>query len=43
MNLADFTAAALATPNFKRFSDCALTYAKSGVTSIAEVIRISSD
>ncbi len=42
-NSADFTTAALATPNFKRFSDCALTYAKSGVTSIAEVIRISGD
>jgi len=42
-NSADFTAAALATPNFKRFSDCALTYAKSGVTSIAEVIRVSGD
>jgi len=42
-NSADFTAAALGTPNFNRFSDCALTYAKSGITSIAEVIRVSGD
>jgi len=42
-NSVEFTAAALATPNFKRFSDCALTYATAGITSIAEVIRISGD
>jgi len=42
-NSADFTTAAIETPNFKRFSECALDHAKSGITSVAEIIRIAGD
>ena len=40
---AGFTQAAINTPGFIRFSNCALDYAKQGLTSVAEVIRITGE
>lgn len=38
-----FTQAALDTPGFIRFSNCAFDYAKQGLTTIEEVIRITGE
>ncbi len=43
MDAAGFTRAALADPNFKTLSRCALEYAQQGVTSLEEVFRISAE
>ncbi|MBS3955112.1 MAG: type II/IV secretion system protein [Methylomicrobium sp.] len=40
---AAFTRDALETPGFKRFSHCALEYAKQGLTSLSEVLRIAGE
>jgi MSHA biogenesis protein MshE len=40
---AAFTREALGTPSFKRFSHCALEYAKQGLTSLSEVLRIAGE
>lgn len=40
---AAFTRDALQTPGFKRFSHCALEYAKQGLTSLSEVLRIAGE
>ena len=42
-NSALFTQAALETPGFNRFATCALEYALQGITSVAEVIRITGE
>jgi len=38
-----FTQAALATPGFTPFAQCAIAYAKKGITTLAEVIRVAGD
>jgi MSHA biogenesis protein MshE len=38
-----FARAAAANPNFRSLTQNALDYAVSGITSLAEVLRISSD
>lgn len=38
-----FTEKALATPGFQRYTVCAAEYAAQGITTVAEVLRISSD